>query len=580
MAKKIRFPLQMNGTDVRTIEELREHFDLESVLGYFANGKLVTWLRNRYYDKEADAIEALSADDAELNNKIMCALGISVDTEAEHIDMETIQRRNEKLMLLRQLTDDQELINKIDSIAFNQDDLTEMLEKGAKEIYLCRGEFEISLEQVGIAYTRLFNPTVSVVGEDAQYQMGMRFYQGDGVEKDYSKAFDLLSKSADNGNMKALVQVGICYYYGRGTALNYAKAVECFKKVIELENQAIESEDKDAYFWLGKCYLYGYVPNIECWFWRTANLFYEPHCYNLLLAFYCFCKSRNDDITKWYMLLCYGIDMFFNHFGDIDYIYQENSNWIDNRHDDSRTSRMRLRKEIEEINVEQMLLDLIESGDIDAEFELGRLYFYGDERKGRGYGIGRNLGEAKRLILDSVENNQSAAQWWFVHNNDFSYEKSFIINWISENEKIEWCKQSYLNGCIYAAGCFGLHDFTRYNNVPELWYWISKNINLLFDWYRQLANDGNRYAQYWMYRYLWDKDEDEALKWLMKSAENGYAVAQSSLGAVYENRKYIDNANYWRTKASEQFIEFKNVNKSRIYFKEHFGIDLENITID
>ena len=53
MAKKIRFPLNMNGTDVRTIEELREYFDLESVLGYFANGKLVTWLKDRYYDNES-----------------------------------------------------------------------------------------------------------------------------------------------------------------------------------------------------------------------------------------------------------------------------------------------------------------------------------------------------------------------------------------------------------------------------------------------------------------------------------------------------------------------------------------------
>ena len=60
MAKKIRFPLKINGADVRTIEELRENFDLEGVLGYFANGKLVIWLRDRYYNGEADAIENLS----------------------------------------------------------------------------------------------------------------------------------------------------------------------------------------------------------------------------------------------------------------------------------------------------------------------------------------------------------------------------------------------------------------------------------------------------------------------------------------------------------------------------------------
>ena len=31
-----------DGADVRTIEELQEHFDIESVLGYFVDGKKKT----------------------------------------------------------------------------------------------------------------------------------------------------------------------------------------------------------------------------------------------------------------------------------------------------------------------------------------------------------------------------------------------------------------------------------------------------------------------------------------------------------------------------------------------------------
>ena len=100
MAKKIRFPLQMNGTDVRTIEELREHFDLESVLGYFANGKLATWLRDRYYDNEAAAVETLSADDVELKTKLINILSVNNFENAEDIDIKEVQRRTEKLSLL------------------------------------------------------------------------------------------------------------------------------------------------------------------------------------------------------------------------------------------------------------------------------------------------------------------------------------------------------------------------------------------------------------------------------------------------------------------------------------------------
>jgi len=160
MAKKVRFPLQMDGADARTIEELREHFDLESVLGYFANGKLVTWLRDRYYDNEAMAIEALSADDAELNQKIMSALGVVVDADTEEIDMVTIQRRNEKLMKLCQFTDDQTIIANVDYVAFNQDDLLDILDEGADTIYLCEGEFDIPLSVKNVTYIGLRNPIV------------------------------------------------------------------------------------------------------------------------------------------------------------------------------------------------------------------------------------------------------------------------------------------------------------------------------------------------------------------------------------------------------------------------------------
>ncbi|MBR7085914.1 MAG: hypothetical protein IKI37_12215, partial [Oscillospiraceae bacterium] len=63
MARKIRFSLKLkDGTEARTIEELQAHFDLESVLGYFLDGRLYTWLADRYYDDKAEAVNALSKD--------------------------------------------------------------------------------------------------------------------------------------------------------------------------------------------------------------------------------------------------------------------------------------------------------------------------------------------------------------------------------------------------------------------------------------------------------------------------------------------------------------------------------------
>ena len=60
-----------DGANVRTsIEELREHYDQQSVLEYFKSGKLQEWLEDRYYEKEADEIAELSIDDNNLNEKL------------------------------------------------------------------------------------------------------------------------------------------------------------------------------------------------------------------------------------------------------------------------------------------------------------------------------------------------------------------------------------------------------------------------------------------------------------------------------------------------------------------------------
>ena len=124
MAKKIRFPLQMNdGAAVRTLEELREHFDLESVLGYFADGKLKTWLADRYYDEMAEKVADLSADMPDLNAKLCEILGVEYSAEADDTDFEALQRRNEKLRVLREITDDKKILNNVDAVAFDQDEL-------------------------------------------------------------------------------------------------------------------------------------------------------------------------------------------------------------------------------------------------------------------------------------------------------------------------------------------------------------------------------------------------------------------------------------------------------------------------
>ena len=97
MARKIKFALEMaDGAKVRgSLEELREHFDLESAVRYFLSGKLVEWLDDRYYEKEAEALEAIDKDAPDLNKRLCEALGVEYDA-GEDLDVAALERLNEK----------------------------------------------------------------------------------------------------------------------------------------------------------------------------------------------------------------------------------------------------------------------------------------------------------------------------------------------------------------------------------------------------------------------------------------------------------------------------------------------------
>lgn len=162
MARKVKFPLIMsNGSDVRTIDELKESFDLESVLGYYANGKLVTWLKDRYYDEIADKIEALNENSNSFNIDICKIFGAEYKN-SEDIDMNYIKKRNERLNELRSFTDDYNILSHIDYVAMNQDEMLNLLDTNVNTIYLYGEEFEIPILKENIKFIGINNPKIKL----------------------------------------------------------------------------------------------------------------------------------------------------------------------------------------------------------------------------------------------------------------------------------------------------------------------------------------------------------------------------------------------------------------------------------
>lgn len=82
MAKKVKFALEMaDGEQVRNIDALKEHFDLEKVVGYYLDGRLLNWLKDRYYIEEAAKVAELSKDDPQLHNKLCYIFGVESEVK-------------------------------------------------------------------------------------------------------------------------------------------------------------------------------------------------------------------------------------------------------------------------------------------------------------------------------------------------------------------------------------------------------------------------------------------------------------------------------------------------------------------
>ena len=147
----VKFPLEMkNGVMVRNIDELKENFDIEKVVGYFIDGKLLTWLEARYYEEETEAVSVLEKTDSDLAKKLCEIFGVEYVPDV--INTEEIEKRNEKIALLKQYTQDREILNMVDAVAFNQEELAELYDKGLTKIYLCAGKFKIPKSKQNLEY--------------------------------------------------------------------------------------------------------------------------------------------------------------------------------------------------------------------------------------------------------------------------------------------------------------------------------------------------------------------------------------------------------------------------------------------
>lgn len=281
----VKFPLKMaGGTMVRTIEELREHFDLTAALAYYKDGRLKKWLENGYYDEEARKVASLDTASDNIAGELCTILGVSYSvSELEQANLGNISNRHERLERLKQYTVDDAILAAVDRVAFAQEELDVLASKcsfttgsssvsgstfttatsswsgtlaGSNSIdprtviYLCGEHFTIPGDVGGITYVGINSPTVQFDGKTVAAGIDLQGIQCDLEEyiDDYmdgnsegKRFFDLfadnltlgmklLGMAAENGSPKMQTFLGACYGAGRGVEVNFTEAMKWYQK--------------------------------------------------------------------------------------------------------------------------------------------------------------------------------------------------------------------------------------------------------------------------------------------------------------------------------------------------------------
>lgn len=574
MKKKIKLPLEMaDGVKVRTLDELKDNWSLEKVVENYLNGRLATWLNDRYYTELAEQVNALAeVQDNTALQKELCRI-FDVDfADEEDIDVDAVNERNRKLDVLRQHTADDAVLKNVDSVAFDQEELGDILDAGENIIYLLNNTFSIPLSVKNKKYIGIGKAECIIHSKDVVdfAELGIEFEnvvfdekyrkieeekspskfcdEGDKLydNKEYEKAIELYKKAAALGHIGVLNRLGWMYRYGEGVEQSDTEAVKWYRKGAEAGNanamnnlglmydngRGVAQSDTEAVKWYRKGAEAGNanaMNNLGCMYKDGKGV---EQNYNKAIELY---KKSIDA----------GNGLAANNLGNIYYNgkgvernYEEAVKWYRKGAelgDSSATSNVghcyRWGKGVTRDYAEAIkwLRKAAEMEDSWAMNVLGNMYLNGE-------GVNVNNDEALKWFRKSAE----------LGNYDAIANVGYMYNWgkgVAQNEEEakKWYKKAADGGNAWAM-----------NRLGEL----SSSYSEELKWYNLAADKGNSDAMFnlvYMYRmgYGVDKDINTALYWAKKSASLNNARGMVAVGDIYWTWKDYNEASQWYKKAMD-----------------------------
>ena len=104
---------------------------------------------------------------------------------------------------------------------------------------------------------------------ETQYSLGLRYYHGEGVVKDYALAVWWYRKAAEQGHSDAQNNLGVCYDNGEGVVKDYAEAVKWFRKAAEQGN-SVAQYNLGIFYYRGKGVVKNYAEAVK-WCRKAAE---------------------------------------------------------------------------------------------------------------------------------------------------------------------------------------------------------------------------------------------------------------------------------------------------------------------
>lgn len=523
----VKIPLKMSdGAVVRTIEDLREHFDFEAVLGYYSSGRLAEWLEERYCEKEAAEVRKLEADAKDFNETLCAVLGVTYEKKAgDKTDLSHVRKKNERLGKVKKYTMNDEILSAVDWVAFTQKELDSLLKKiktqnenEKRVIYLCGESFIVPANVGNVIYKGVNNPVVEIRGDIVEYGIELQDVRCDSkkcgserettervreeaessrlkpekeAEKKEIKATETENKAkiekslkhykelAELGDAEAQYQLGVHYQYGRDIKKDEEEAAKWYRK-------AAEQEHVKAMIALRKCYMDGVGVSVDfseaCkWKWRAIDHYLAD-------------AEKGDANAQ------YGLGYVYNSVND---------------YDDEEDALKWYRKAAEQ-------------GHAEAQFELGGRYWIG-------WSVEKNAEEAAKWYQKAAEQGHMEAQ--------VALGKCYLvgIGMIQSADKaVEWCEKAAEQGFQYAKDLAlkirqgkGVAQ-CELGNCYSGGDGVEKNEKKAVECWREAAEQGYAEAQYELGQcYEWGRgvkaSKREAKKWLKMAAEQGYEFAKISL---------------------------------------------------